>query len=610
MKKFISAIMVMLIIAGVSYFVWDYWYKPPPVVITADPATERVTNTGKVVGYKENNNTHAWLGVPFAKPPVGELRWKSPLPPDRWEDTLEALEFCHACTQIGGPLGNVPPKYYGKAIGSEDCLYLNIWSPEFSPEDIPSAGDRLPVMVWIHGGGNSIGHGGGYNGKYLAEKYDVMVVTINYRLGPFGWFTHPALREKGTPPEDQSGNYGTLDIIRALTWVKHNIAGFGGDPNNVTIFGESAGALNTLSMVLSPKAKGLFHKAISQSGMARSTTFPKGENYKDDNVPGHAFSSREVINKLLIADNVVSDRKAAAAYQNKMSGGEIAEYLRKKNNLDLLRVYSAGPFGMISMPMLFQDGEVIPKGNALELFKNTDNYNPVPIILGTNRDEFKLFMSQNPEFVKRYLGIIVRFKDRDFYELFSQYKSDAWKAIGVDEIASRLSESQEENVYGYRFDWDEEPAILGMDMSMLVGAAHGLEISFVFNNFDRGLGLLDVLFTDDNLPGRKALANSMSSYWAEFAYTGSPKKGRNGEEFEWQAWDSSGIDSDKFIIFDTPEGGGLRMSSDIITLIDLKNGLLEETSFPSREKHCATYVSLFKDTPLWNDQEYESLGGQ
>jgi para-nitrobenzyl esterase len=611
MKKFLSIVLIVLVLGSIGYFAKNYFYKPAPVKIVADPDAKRPTTGGEIVGYKEDNATHAWLGIPFAKPPVGELRWKAPRPPEPWKDTRESLDVCSVCTQYGGPLGSVEKKFYDQPVGSEDCLYLNVYAPAYKPANIPKDEKRLPVMVWLHGGGNSIGYGGYYRGKNLAEKYNLIIVTINYRLGPMGWFSHPALKNDALSPEDQSGNYGTLDIIAALSWVKDNISNFGGNPGNVTVFGESAGAVDTLSMMLSPKAKGLFHKAISQSGMARIVSMENAENYTDDaNAKGHPFSSREVVNRLLIADGLAANRDAAKEYQNRMNKDEIAAFLHKKNNFDILRAYRPGPFGMISFPALFQDGTVLPKADPLTLFKDANQYNPVPLIIGTNRDEFKIFMAQDPEFVKRYLGVIARFKDPVFYQLFAKYRSDVWKAIGVDAIAESIAESNGGKVYAYRFDWDEEPFILGMDMSKLVGAAHGMEIPFVFNSFDRSLGLMKVLFTKKNYPERQTLSDSMSSYWAEFAYSGSPGKGKNQTEFEWKPWDNRSLDADKFIVFDTKQSGGVRMSRDIVGIIDLKTRLLSDKSFPEQKQHCQTYVGLFDGTPLWSDEEYAKLGKQ
>lgn len=602
MKKIILAIAALLIVIGIGYRCLT---TEEPREVVADTATERTIESGSIIGFKEDNGMHAWLGIPYAKPPVGKLRWKAPLPADAWEGDRKTLNFGSICTQLGGQLSHVPKKLYGEPIGSENCLFLNIWAPPYSPWNVPKGADRLPVMVWIHGGGNSIGHSGNFSGKVLAEKYNVIVITFNYRLGPFGWFSHPALRGEDASPEDRSGNYGTLDIIQALTWVKKNIAAFGGNPNNLTVFGESAGARNTVTMLLSPKARGLFHRAIVQSGSARITTVAQAEHYRDDPLPGHDFSSKEIVNRLLVADALAPDRDAARKHQEEMSVEEIAKYLRGKDNYTILSVFKPGAAGMISFPNPIRDGAVLPVKDAMDIFKTKRNYNAVPVIIGTTRDEYKLFMAQDPEYVKSYFKFVIRIKDRKLYDLVARYRSDAWKATGADEIAALLRKTQGPSVYVYRFDWDEEPSILGTDISVLLGAAHSMEIPFVFNYFVSDLGL-DFLYTDDNYPGRKALADSMSSYWTEFAYSGSPGRGRSGNEREWKAWDNSSGGA-KCIIFDTPQDRGIRMSKESVTLADLKKRLLGETGF-SQENHCEIYVKLFGDTGEWSDEEYKNLG--
>ena len=198
-----------------------------------------------------------FLKIPFAKPPLGELRWKAPVRNDPWTGVLYETEFVQGCPQLadqGSPASN-----------NEDCLYLNVWSPEPAPE-------RAPVLVWIHGGGNFSGSAGipipattgtlWYDGQFFASRHRVLLVTINYRLGPLGFFAHPALADEGEPV----GNQGLHDQRLALEWVRDNIAKFGGDPNNVTIFGESAGAADVCYHVASPGSRGLFHRAVSQSG--------------------------------------------------------------------------------------------------------------------------------------------------------------------------------------------------------------------------------------------------------------------------------------------------------------------------------------------------------
>jgi para-nitrobenzyl esterase len=241
-----------------------------------------------------------------------------------------------------------------------------------------------------------------------------------------------------------------------------------------------------------------------------------------------------------------------------------------------------------------------------EMFSQTDRYNDVPVILGTNRDEAKLFMAMDPKHTKRVLGIFPRLKDPEGYERSARYSSDAWKVRGVDDPARLLRATQGPTVFAYRFDWDEQRSVMGFDLSKALGAAHGMEIPFVFHNFSENMTGRP-MYAKDKLAGRDALSTSMMSYWAQFAYTGDPARGRSGREALWKAWDNAG-DGEKLMVFDTRDGGGIRMVSDELTMGDLKARLLADGSFTNQEDLCRTYVELFRMSLLWNPLEYETLG--
>ena len=222
------------------------------------------SSSGVIVGY-EKNKVISWDDIPYAKPPIGELRWRAPQPLDisAKENLLKQKEN-NFCVQEPSGLGGSEGSDY--ISGTEDCLYLDIKAPQTHKNEL------LPVMFWIHGGGNTTGLKDIYDFSSMVKKHNVIVVSINYRLGPFGWFTHPSIQDFQSGL-DKTSNFGTLDIIAALKWVQNNIILFGGDPTNVTIFGESAGGHNVLSLMSSTLAQGLFHKAISQSGY--TTTYSK-----------------------------------------------------------------------------------------------------------------------------------------------------------------------------------------------------------------------------------------------------------------------------------------------------------------------------------------------
>jgi para-nitrobenzyl esterase len=273
----------------------------------AEDLTLRQPPAGPVSGRIDENGALSWRGIPYAQPPVGELRWKAPRVPKSFEKTFVADSFSEICPQLGNPLMDIDPSLYGKKIGSEDCLYLNIWSPPV--KEPGNEATLLPVMVWVHGGSNVGGAGSLYYGGNIAVQQDVVVVTINYRLGLLGWFSHPSLRAAAESSLDKSSNFGLLDIIQALKWVRENIAAFGGDAGNITLFGESAGAMNTVALLYSPLSKGLFHKAIMQSGSLRQTPVEVAEQFTADD--RSEFSSSETAAKILVQREQAETRELA-----------------------------------------------------------------------------------------------------------------------------------------------------------------------------------------------------------------------------------------------------------------------------------------------------------
>lgn len=574
---------------------------PPEAPRTVDPESLRTTPSGEVVGFVGEYGSHVWLGIPFAAPPAGEQRWRAPRPAPAWSDTREALEHGAPCPQYASVFGGVEGD---GVVGSEDCLYLNVYAPRLAPGAVPSDADRMPVMVWIHGGGNVIGHGGLYDGGNLAARHGVVVVTVNYRLGPLGWFRHAALRPPGTSADDRSGNYGTLDLIRALEWVRDHVAAFGGDPGNVTIFGESAGGTDVFTLLLSPRAAGLFHRAIAQSGGLGLRTPAEAEHFADDAEPGAAFSSNEVLARLLVARGDAPDRAAARERIAAMTPDEIARRLRNTSPSDLFAVYGTEvDEGPIDVPTLFADGAVLPEGDPVERFAAGD-WNRVPVMAGTNRDESKLFMFFDPRHVRRF-WVFARLRDAERYQATAEHMSAMWKATGADVTAAAMR-SVQEDVYVYRFDWDEQPSVLGADLSVMLGAAHGLEIPFVFGHFEFGRSG-GVMFTDDNGPGRQELAARMMSYWTRFAVAGDPGRGHSGELPLWSAWDPA-PGAPKFMVLDTDAGGGLAMSPQAVTEASVLAGVDRDPRLESRRARCWVYRELARFSRGFGEADYPSAG--
>jgi len=570
---------------------------PAAPVPVADEATRRAPPAGDVIGSAGSHGGHAWLGLPFAQPPAGALRWRSPQPVARWDGVREALSFGPPCPQFASSVGGVPGER-GTIQGDEDCLTLNVYAPALAVDAVPGEGARLPVMFWIHGGGNTIGAASVYDGSALATQQNVVVVTTNYRLGALGWFRHAALRPECPAVEqptetataeaapsagdaapnnvaadpgclaDASGNYGTLDQIRALEWVRDNIAAFGGDPSNVTIFGESAGARNVLALLVAPRAAGLFHRAIAQSGGTRSSSLAEGENLTSDPEPGSATSSREIVKKL----------------------GVEAAALRDVPAETLLRAYDAGGIGMYDAPQIFPDGSVLPAQDTLSAIR-AGQYNAVPVLIGTNADENKLFFFLDPRYVRRVLGVFPIVKDETAYFRDADYATRSWKINGADEPARALSEAQPGRVFAYRWDWDEEGSVLWADLGELIGAAHGLEIAFVFDHWNLGREGR-ALYTKQNEPGRKALSAAMQGYWTEFARSGDPGKGPNGDLPAWTAWNESG---DKYIVLDTEDDGGIRMSAETETLADLIAAIESDQTYANTATRCIALAFIHRN---------------
>ena len=259
------------------------------------------TTSGVTEGYSKNN-VIIWNDIPYAEPPIGDLRWKAPRKIKPNSNFIKPKDN-NFCIQRTSSLGGSSQFSDDLISGTEDCLYLDIYAPKKKSKDL------LPVMFWIHGGGNTSGLKDLYDFSKLVKKHNVIVVTINYRLGPLGWFTHPSIQNL-QDGMDKASNFGTLDIISALEWVNENINSFGGNSENITIFGESAGGHNVLSLLVSKKANGLFHKAISMSGYTESIS-PEDAYSQDKQSPTSNYSSREVVNKIV---NDQSDKNLQDQY--------------------------------------------------------------------------------------------------------------------------------------------------------------------------------------------------------------------------------------------------------------------------------------------------------
>lgn len=470
---------------------------------------------GKLEGMVNPQGAAVFLAIPYAKPPVSDLRWKAPEEPARWSGTRDATHVSAACMQVDWKWNAGDAK-----AGSEDCLYLNVVSPSLHPSH------PQPVIFWIHGGANYNGSGRRVDGQTMTD-HGVVLVSINYRLGIFGFLAHPELTAESS--HHSSGNYGLLDQLQALRWVQQNIAAFGGDPQNITIAGQSAGAMDVGALLVSPAANGLFERAIDESGGPIAPN-PELPTLKQAEESGVAF-----------ADTVgVARGTSQLAALRAMSAQQI---------LDAGLKYTApDPEGVPTRPGLAIniDGWVLTEQPAAAVRKG--EVNKVPLLIGNNIQEFsfsrssvitagatepadqltarisQVFGSEAPSALKAYgiSGQTVPAPDPALGTVGTQLITDiSFRCPAI--ITSEWLSSKGGTVYLYQF---EHP---------LPGSAstrHSGEIPYVFGFAQRpGKGLFGVTFGDDDAK----LSRQMQAYWTNFAKTGDP----NGDALpQWSKADA------------------------------------------------------------------------
>ena len=461
----------------------------PPAMASANSAPQVKTESGVVEG-KVDGAVHAFLGIPYAAPPTGDLRWKEPVPVAKWTGVRKATKFGAHCLQ-GNPYGDMVFRDSG---GSEDCLFLNVWAPA------KAGSAKLPVMVWIYGGGFVAGSTSEprQDGTKLVQ-HGVIVVSMNYRLGVFGFLVHPELtKESGN---NASGNYGLLDQLAALKWVQANISSFGGDPGNVTIFGESAGSFSVSAQMASPLAKGVFHKAIGESGAAFFSS-------------GLAFEPRSV-----------REEKDVKTLADKLGVHTLAE-LRATPAKKLLEIFGkSGPEPSLFGPDV--DGYFLP--DSVPAIFAAGKQNDVSLMAGWNHDEGSFDVASSPqkpsaetmkakaqkdfgdkaaEFLRLYPA------DTDEHALRSaeDYAGDHFIAFSTWAWIEAQSKTGKQPVYRYRFDLAPPPA---PNQPATIGAFHSAEIEYVFGALDSKAGVN---------PRRedRQLSEQMQKYWTNFARIGDP----------------------------------------------------------------------------------------
>jgi para-nitrobenzyl esterase len=522
------------------------------------------TSSGKVQGYLKNKVIN-YDDIPYAKPPIGNLRWKAPREILDADGVIKNKDN-NFCIQEPSSMGGAPGE--GIFTGSEDCLYLDIKTPK------NNSSEPLPVMFWIHGGGNTSGLKDLYDYSKMVNRHDVIVVTINYRLGAFGWFTHPSIQsnQKGL---DKTSNFGTLDIIQALKWVNKNIELFGGDSNNITIFGESAGGHNVLSLMVSPQAKGLFHKAISQSGYTTSSSKKQAFAIEKTH-PTFNHTSNEVVKRLI--DNHAS--LSSEDIYKKLLGLSAEKFFNEYSDKSNLEV-----------PLLTNDGIVIPLEGLEKALSNSNHVSDVPFMAGSNRDEVKLWIGTAEYFVKldySFLGSIlgiprVTLKDEDAFEAFNYYRSEAWKIRGVIEPISSLNKVGGKNTYAYKFDWDDHRRFIVADFKKLIGASHGTEISLITGNNKLVEGYGFLIYPAG--PSKRFISKNMMLFWSNFAKDGKPGVSSNG--INWKSYNH--LKGQKnFMILDN------KKNMKVVNSTTTYKSLVEELNLDTRVSELERCVILYQ----------------
>ena len=544
------------------------------------------TSSGIIDGYKKGRVLY-WDDIPFAKPPTGELRWKAPREITNSKQTILPLEnnYCvQRPSSLGGPGGE------GPYVGTEDCLYLDISAPSKKKSNL------LPVMFWIHGGGNTSGLKDLYDFNKMVRKHDVIVVRANYRLGPFGWFYHPSIQEYQTGL-DKTSNFGTLDIIAALEWVKNNISLFGGDPNNVTIFGESAGGHNVLSLLVTNQSQGLFHKAISMSGY--TTSIDQNDAYVQEKKSSTStYTSSKIVKK------IIEDSENPTA---QLSNEEIRNLLLNLSTEEFFKYYTERKT-YEEIPLLTSDEIVIPKIGLKEALYRKDIVNIVPTIAGSNRDEVKLWLSTAEYFVELDFSAIgsvlnipkVKLKDEDAFEAFNYYRSSAWKIRGVDIPLAGLFNAGNVNLYAYSYDWDDHRRYIVADFKKLIGAAHATEIPLLAGNAKLvgGYPLSDLIYPAGR--SKAFTSRNMMKFWANFAKNGKPGKSTNF--VEWNSIVNNGKLGNSYMIIDNRQN--LKMKSSKNTFKSLAEELYQDNRVSELEK-CVILLQMF--TFVGNDLYDENI---
>lgn len=493
--------------------------KTKKVTVKVQSELIRTTTKGAVRGIEDANaKALVWYGVPYGASTAGKNRWKAPQPVEPWLGTLNAAAAKEPAAQYSDGTSY---------MGTEDCLYVNIYRP--------NSGDKnLPVMVYLHGGGNASGTSNVSFSSFAAAA-NCVVVSVEYRLGAFGFLSHPALRN-GTE-EENSGNFALLDIKAALSWVRDEIAAFGGNPGNVTLSGFSAGARNALLCMISPGMNGLFHKAIIFSGGCNTCSPEDGEE-----------SAEEKLAAILVKRGTYATKKSALAFLKDAEDNVIRELFQGLSTTEVANMYKSSSLRLGEFPQGFHDGTVIPKEGFSVI--SSGNYNRVPVILGSDATEFSSY-AWNGKLDSELENLTQITTGSQMLNLVTngvKFGSMLQSGHYIEKTANRLyQDGAHAPVYAYRFRWGTDATVTDGFYSRYVGAFHGSSKDFLRgyykNNYTE---YAPNALSSANKEGRKALTELMQKYVGNFLAKGDP----NGASLaNWDTWNNApGVQ--KLMIFD------------------------------------------------------------